>query len=46
MERTGSVRAKVLLDDWEEACTRFVRLAPKAEVREISSADEGAVVKD
>ena len=41
-QRTGSVRARVLLADWEEACLRFVRLAPKAEVREISSEDEGS----
>ncbi len=40
--RTGSVRARVLLADWEEARLRFVRLAPKAEVREISSDDEGS----
>jgi glutamate synthase (ferredoxin) len=41
-ERTGSARAAGLLADWERAVERFVRLAPKDEVRQISSSDEGS----
>ena len=43
-ERTGSGRAQMVLGDWDIWRERFVRLAPKDEVRQISSADEGAIV--
>ena len=41
-ERTGSAAALELLASWDVARGRFLRLAPKDEVREISSNDEGS----
>ena len=42
VERTGSVRGAEVLRAWEDWLPRFVRLAPRDEVREISAEDEGA----
>jgi len=41
VDRTGSARGQEILNDWESWVTRFVRLAPKDEVRRISSEEEG-----
>ena len=41
-ERTDSPRAAQLLADWDRTVTHFVRLAPRDEVRQISSSDEGS----
>lgn len=45
-ERTGSVRVQALLRDWPAQSRRFSRIAPKTEVREISSDEEGALSAD
>jgi len=44
--RTGSARARELLADWEAWLAKFVRLAPRDEVREISAEEEGAIAAD
>ena len=44
--QTGSTRAKALLRNWPAALARFSRVAPKTEVREISSDEEGAMTAD
>jgi glutamate synthase (ferredoxin) len=41
-QRTGSERALAMLADWQAWRTRFVRVAPREEVREISAEEEGA----
>jgi glutamate synthase domain-containing protein 3 len=40
---TGSARAAALLERWAEAVTSFRRVAPRAEVAALQSADEGTV---
>ncbi len=39
---TGSPRAAVLLEDWASESTRFLRVAPRTEVRAVEVAAEGA----
>ena len=41
---TGSQRAGEILADWDAWLPRFVRVAPKDEVRELSAEEEGAAV--
>ena len=45
-DQTGSARAETLLRDWAAAADRFARVAPRSEVREISSDEEGALTAD
>jgi len=42
-ERTGSERAATILKEWAYWRLRFVRLAPKTEVRELSEMEEGSI---
>ncbi len=42
LEKTGSLRAKTLLEDWESQRQLFWHIAPRANMRAIEAANEGA----